>query len=79
MNLGAAYEATDWLTLNLRVNNLLNRDFTTYDTEFRDLDGDGDFTGTAIGGSGRDEALFFDHYNNKDKARSIWVSVNARF
>ena len=79
MNLGAAYEATNWLTFNVRVNNLLNRDFTTYDAEFRDLNGDGDFRDTNVGSSGRNEALFFDHYNNKDKARSIWVSVNARF
>ncbi|HWK41574.1 MAG TPA: TonB-dependent receptor [Croceibacterium sp.] len=71
-NLGAAYEATDWLTVNVRVNNLLNEDFTTYDTEFNDLNGDGDYLDT-------NETLFFDHYNNKDKARSFWVSVNARF
>ena len=25
------------------------------------------------------ETLFFDHYNNKDKGRSFWVSLNARF
>ena len=72
LNLGAAYEATDWLTFNVRVNNLLDRDFTTYDTEFRDLNEDGDYRDT-------DETLFFDHYNNKDKGRSFWVSVNARF
>lgn len=79
LNLGAAYEPTRWLTINLRVNNLLNRDFTTYDTEFRDLNGDGDFLDTNVGGTGRNEALFFDHFNNKDKARSYWVSLNARF
>jgi outer membrane receptor for ferrienterochelin and colicins len=72
MNLAAAYDFTDWLTVNVRVNNLLNRDFTGYDAEFRDLTEDGDYLGT-------NEALFFDHYNNKDKARSFWVSVNARF
>jgi len=72
LNLGAAYELTSWLTVTARVNNLLDRDFTTYDTEFRDLSGDGDYLDT-------DEALFYDHYNNKDKARSLWVSVNARF
>lgn len=79
MNLGAAYKATNWLTINLRVNNLLDRDFTTYDTEFRDLNNDGDYRDINIGSNGKNEALFFDHYNNKDKARSLWVSVNARF
>src|SRR5690606_16743716 len=72
LNLGAAYEANDWLTFNVRVNNLLDRDFTTYDADFTDLNEDGDYLDT-------DEALFFDHYNNKDKARSFWVSLNARF
>lgn len=80
MNLGAAYEPTNWLTLNVRVNNLFNKDFTTYDAEFRDVNGDGLYDGTNTGGvSGRNETLFFDHYNNKDKMRSLWVSLNARF
>ena len=72
LNLAGSYDLTSWLTINARVNNLLDRDFSAYDAEFRDLDGDGEYQGT-------NEALFFDHYNNKDKARSLWVSVNARF
>jgi outer membrane receptor for ferrienterochelin and colicins len=72
LNLGGSYELTPWLTLNGRVNNLLDEDFTTYDTEFRDLNTDGDYQDT-------NEALFFDHYNNKDKGRSLWLSLNARF
>ena len=72
LNLGGAYELTNWLTVNARVNNLLDRDFSTYDTEFRDIDENGDYLGD-------DETLFFDHYNNKDKGRSFWVSLNARF
>ena len=72
LNLGGSYELTPWLTLNARVNNLLDEDFTTYDTEFRDLNSDGDYQDT-------NEALFFDHYNNKDKGRSLWLSLNARF
>lgn len=79
MNLGGSYELTNWLTLNGRVNNLLDEDFTTYDAEFRDLNSDGDYRDTNVGGNGRNEALFFDHYNNKDKGRSFWVSLNARF
>jgi len=72
LHLGASYKATDWLTVNARVNNLLDRDFTTYDTEFRDLNSDGDYVDT-------NETLFFDHYNNKDKGRSFWLSLNVRF
>jgi outer membrane receptor for ferrienterochelin and colicins len=77
--LGAAYQATDKLTFNVRVNNLLNKDYTSYRTEFRDLNGDGNFDGVDIGGTGRNETLFYDDYNNKDKGRSLWVSANARF
>ena len=72
VNLGAAYEATKQITLNVRVNNLLNKDYTSYRTEFRDLNGDGLYDGT-------NETLFYDNYNNKDKGRSLWVSMNARF
>lgn len=72
LNLGGSYKVNEWLTVNARVNNLLDRDFTTYNTEFSDLNNDGSFDGT-------NETLFFDHYNNKDKARSVWVSLNARF
>lgn len=72
LHLGASYQVTPWLTVNGRVNNLLDRDFTTYRTEFRDLDGDGAY-------DGENEILFFDDYNNKDKRRSFWLSVNARF
>ena len=67
LNLGAQYRLTDFLTLSGRVNNLLNKDFRAYDVDFGDPLG-GVYTPT-----------YNDHYNNKDKARSYWVSVNARF
>lgn len=73
LHLGASYEATEWLTVNARINNLLDRDFTTYQATFTDLDGDGQYT------DGTNEVLFEDDYNNKDKARSVWVSLNVRF
>jgi outer membrane receptor for ferrienterochelin and colicins len=66
-NLGVQYEANDWVTISARVNNLLDEDFTSYQTTFVDL-GDGTY-----------EPNFQDDYNNKDKARSFWVSLNARF
>ena len=72
-HLGASFEATEWLTVNARINNLFDRDFTTYQTTFTDLDGDGSYA------DGTNEVLYFDDYNNKDKARSFWLSLNARF
>ena len=65
-HLGASFRATDWLTVNARVNNLLDRDFTAYDAAFVD-NGDGTWTLDPQ-----------DHYNNKDKARSVWLSLNVR-
>ncbi|BAV63598.1 TonB-dependent receptor domain-containing protein [Sphingobium cloacae] len=67
LNLGAQYRLNDHLTLGARVNNLLNRDFRAYDVDFGDPV-NGEYTPTYI-----------DHYNNKDKARSYWVSLSARF
>lgn len=67
MNLGAQYRVTDFLTISGRVNNLLNKDFRAYDVDFGDPVG-GVYTPTYI-----------DHYNNKDKARSYWISMSARF
>ncbi len=73
LHLGASFEATQWLTINARINNLLDRDFTTYQTLFADLDGSG------VYGDSANEVLFEDDYNNKDKARNVWVSLNVRF
>lgn len=73
LHLGGSYRISDNLTVNARINNLLDRDFTTYATEFRDLDGDGVYE------DGTDEVLYLDDYNNKDKARSVWVSLNLQF
>ncbi len=66
-NLGALYRLNDQVTLTGRVNNLLDEDFTSYQYSFID-NGDGTYTLSTQ-----------DDYNNKDKARSFWVSVNARF
>lgn len=49
------------------MNNLLNRDFRGYDVDF----------GSPVGSIYT--PTYIDHYNNKDKARSYWVSVNAHF
>ena len=73
LHLGGSYAVNDHVTVNARINNLLDRDFTTYATEFRDLNGDGTYE------DGTNEVLYFDDYNNKDKARSFWLSLNVRF
>ncbi len=67
VNLGAQYRLNEHVTISGRVNNLLNRDFTAYDVTFID-NLDGSYTPSYV-----------DHYNNKDKARSYWISVTAAF
>ncbi len=67
VNLGAQFRVTDFLTISGRVNNLLDRDFTAYDVFFDPIPAGG-FT-----------PRYEDHYNNKDKARSYWISATARF
>lgn len=66
-NLGASYKAADNVTINGRINNLFDRDFTSYTTTFTD-NGDGTYTPS-----------YTDDYNNKDKSRNFWVSVNVAF
>ena len=66
LHLGASYRFAEWVTLNARINNLLDRDFTSYEYSF--LDNGGTWTLSAQ-----------DDYNNKDKARNIWVSLNFSF
>ena len=79
LHLGASYQASDFVTLNARINNLLDQDFTRYNIAFSECSetaascvyAQGDDTGYA--------ATFVDDYNNKDKARNFWVGLNARF
>ncbi|VUZ26521.1 Colicin I receptor [uncultured Comamonas sp.] len=67
LHLGASYALSKNLTLTGRVNNLLDKKFTSYRTRFDD-NGNGTYT-----------PVYTDDYNNKDKARSFWISLNARF
>ena len=78
MNLGIRYQMTENITLFGRINNLLDEDFTSYSTEFVDLDGDGVYT-LATGRGAVSEVIFTDHYNVKDPARNFWLSVQASF
>ncbi|MCY6412234.1 TonB-dependent receptor [Acinetobacter sp. VNH17] len=71
-HLGASYKASDTVTFNGRVNNLFDRDFTTYDLSFTECTSGS----TCVGGF---QPSYLDHYNNKDKARNYWLSVNVKF
>ena len=64
---GASYKASDAVTFNARINNLFDVDFTTYNTLFA-KGSDGSYVGTYV-----------DDFNNKDKARNLWLSVNVTF
>lgn len=78
-HLGASYQASESVTFNARINNLLDRDFTTYNIAFTECSE----TADSCVRDGNDEngysASFVDDYNNKDKARNFWVGVNVRF
>lgn len=66
-HLGSSYRVNNHLTLQARVNNLLDEDFTSYQTSFTQ-NTDGTYTPT-----------YNDDYNVKAKARSIWLSANLSF
>ena len=77
-NLGANYKLTESVDLNLRISNLLDRDFTTYSTTYTDLNGDGEFE-YVTGRGAVSEVVFTDDYNVKDKARNFWFGVTISF
>ncbi len=68
MHLGGQYQFTPNVTLTARINNLLDKDFTTFDSSFVLDPVTNEYSLTAT-----------DHYNNKDKARNFWVSLNLAF
>ncbi len=72
-NLGVRYAITSNITLTGRVNNLLDEDFTTYDTDFVDLNGDGIYEADS------DEVQFTDHYNVMAPSRNYWLSLQVAF
>ncbi len=78
LTLGGRYRINEHVTVNARINNLLDEDFTTYTTEYNDLNGDGTYeylTGRGV----VSEVVFLDDYNIKDSTRNFWVGVNVRF
>lgn len=65
LHLGTQYRFSRRLTANLRVNNLLDEDFTSFQTTFTQNTSTGVWTPS-----------YTDDYNNKDKARNYWLSLN---
>lgn len=65
LNAGASYKANTNVTFIGRINNLLDRDFTSYQTQFVD---DG----------GTWEPTYRDDYNTKAKSREFWLSMNIK-
>lgn len=67
LHLGAQYRINEQVAVAGRINNLLDQDFTSFQTRFVQ-NPDGSYT-----------PAFTDDYNNKDKARNLWLSLNVRF
>jgi len=68
LHLAAQYRFSDAVSLSARINNLLDQDFTSFQTVFTQNPVTGVYTPT-----------YLDDYNNKDKARNLWLSLNIRF
>lgn len=68
LHLAAQYRFSDAVSLSARINNLLDEDFTSFATVFTQNPATGAYTPT-----------YLDDYNNKDKARNLWLSLNIRF
>ncbi|BFM08964.1 TonB-dependent receptor domain-containing protein [Halioxenophilus aromaticivorans] len=77
-NLGARFALNDNITLLGRVNNLLDEDFTTYKTEYVDLDGDGSYAYCSDRGCDN-EVITTDDYNIMAASRNFWLSMQISF
>lgn len=78
LHLGARYQVSEAVTLNARVNNLLDKDFTGYELAFTECSSGSSCVLDASGQNGY-QASFLDYHNNKDKARNLWLGVNVKF
>ena len=67
-HLGARYRVNDNISLNARINNLLDEDFTSFRTVWVQNEDTGAWAPS-----------YLDDYNNKDKSRNLWLSVNVSF
>jgi len=68
-HLGTTWQASETFSITARINNLLNRDFSTYQLDWTEI----------AGQPGRYQPAKLDDYRVTDKARSFWLSFNARF
>ena len=68
LHLGAQYRFSDNVAINARINNLLDEDFTSFQTLWAQDEATGEWAPT-----------YLDDYNNKDKARNLWISLNMQF
>ena len=67
LHLGAQYRFNAAFSLNARINNLLDRGFTSFQTVWTQA-ADGSYAPS-----------YLDDYNNKDKSRNLWLGVNWQF
>lgn len=67
-HLGGSYKVNENITFNARINNLFNKDFTTYYLKNWEQDKDGIW-----------DADLKNDYNVIHKTRNFWLSVNTRF
>jgi len=67
-HLGANYTVSPNISLNARINNLFDRDFTAYRVLF-ESDGSGGYI---------PDTYLYDYYN-RDNGRSLWLGVNVVF
>ncbi len=67
-HLAAQYRFSDNLSLAARINNLLDKDFTSFQTLWTQNAQTGAYTPS-----------YLDDYNNKDKSRNLWLSLNVGF
>lgn len=79
LHLGASFKANENVTFNARINNLLDRDFTSYQVDFAECQSGTTNCVLNPGSTDGYLATIYDDYNNKDKARNFWVGVNVRF
>ena len=68
LHLGAQYRFSDSVGVSARINNLLDEDFTSFQTVWTQDEASGEWAPT-----------YLDDYNNKDKSRNLWLSLNVRF
>ncbi len=66
-HLGAQYRFSDNVSFAARINNLLDEDFTSFQTLWNQ-DAQGVYS-----------PQYLDDYNNKDKSRNLWLSLNVGF